>query len=205
MRAYYKEIYGAGTDPSISHLILARGALKYASLSSTTNSDLQYVRFHEGQSLVVYLLWAGKEPTAVPGLDVARSFKFGAAEVQRVVDAVAPSCFAQQPPASLPPSPPPPPPMPPATRDCARPCRGKTCLVFREVSCRTIRRPPWGCDCGDCCAADASHSPPPPPPPPDFPASPPPLPPAACAKSCAGATCGAFLPYTCDDFSEVLG
>ena len=74
----------------------ARGALKYASLSSTTNSDLQYVRFHEGQSLVVYLLWAGKEPTAVPGLDVARSFKFGAAEVQRVVDAVAPSCFAQR-------------------------------------------------------------------------------------------------------------
>ena len=205
VRAYYKEIYGAGTDPSISHLILARGALKYASLSTTTNSDFQYVRFHEGQALVVYLLWAGKEPTAVPGLDVARSFKFGAADVQRVIDAVAPSCFGQQPPASLPPSPPPPPPMPPATRDCARACRGKTCLAFREVSCRTIRQPPWGCDCGDCCAADTSSSPPPPPPPPDFPASPPPLPPAACDKTCAGATCGAFLPYTCDAFSEVLG
>ena len=55
-----------------------------------------------------------------------------------MIEAVAPSCFGQQPPASLPPSPPPPPPMPPATQDCGRSCRGKTCLAFREVSCRTL-------------------------------------------------------------------
>ena len=94
---------GAGSDPSISHLILARGKLKYARVSATTDSDLQYVRFHEGQSLVVYLLWAGKEPTLVPGADVARSFRFGAEDVQKVRPRAARAPPARRPRAAAPP------------------------------------------------------------------------------------------------------
>ena len=203
VRAYYKEVFGAGSDPSISHLILARGGLKYARNPVTTNSDFQYVLFSEGQQLLVYLLWAGKKPSLIPGLDYAASFKFEATHVQQVVDAVAPACFAKLPPAAIPPSPPPPPPSPPVSDDCGRECRGQTCLAFRDVACSTLEQAPWGCKCHSCCAPEAVSPPPPSPPAP--PSLPPPGPPTACSSPCAGATCGDFMPYTCDGFSEVLG
>ena len=162
--------------------------------------------FQTGQTAVIYMLWAGKLPTSIPGLDYSLSYRFTKSEVQRVVDAVSESCFSALAPASQPPSPPPPPPYPPLSADCERPCgaHGTTCSTFRHTQCSLLRQPPWSCNCGACCTNHAES--PPPPKPPRPPSSPPPSVPSsgACNKECAGATCGAFSPYSCDAF-ELLG
>ena len=49
---YFKEVYGAGGDPSINHLVITRApphVLTWAGLASTTNSDYQSLHFSEGQ------------------------------------------------------------------------------------------------------------------------------------------------------------
>ena len=197
---YFKQVYGAQDDPSINHLILARSDLKEHYPTVTTNSDWQETMFTHGQPAIYYLLWAGKEPTYIPGLDYSNGYKYSRDQVAKVVEAMAHSCF---PPAvSVPPSPPPTN-LGPAPESCSRTCGQTTCLAFRTTPCATIQQPPWSCDCGDCCASNELT--PPPSPPPSPPHAPPPAMPEQCGKSCKGSTCGAFYPYSCSAFESVLG
>ena len=209
---YYKQVYGAQGDPSISHLILTRAppsALTRDTLSYSTDSDYQRVSFSVGQELIIYMLWAGKLPSSIPGLDVSLGARFVKRDVQRVLDAVAGSCFSLLSQATVPPSPPPSPSPPPVTPDCDKPCNGGTCRPFLGFSCSTLRQKPWSCDCGSCCSDHVSSPPPPPPP------SPPKLPlpsspdMGSCSRQCGSSTCGALNPsatslLACTDF-EALG
>ena len=111
VRGYYKQVYGAQNDPSINHLILARSHITQHIPDVTTDSDWQELFFTKGQPEIYYLLWAGKEPSVVPGLEsFATSYRYTRAEVQKLVDAVANSCFdgADDGPPASPPEPRPP-------------------------------------------------------------------------------------------------
>ena len=204
---YYKQVYGAGSDPSINHLVITRAPpskLTWAGLAYNTNSDYQSVHFSEGQELLIYLLWAGKEANG-------RSFQYGRKEAQRILDSVASSCFTILPPSLYPEPSPPPRPADTSMEDCKIPCgrdyAGQTCADFVTMACDTLSSGnlPFTCGCGNCC--DPNPTPKPPPPYIKPPAAPPPLRPTdgSCSKSCAGTTCGALQPMTCSDMVSVLG
>ena len=208
--AYYKQVYGAQTDPSISHLIITRAPpsqlVSAPVLAYNTDSDYHEVLFNTGQQVVMYMLWAGKLPSSIPGYDYAVSYRYTRQQVQVILNAVAGSCFVALPPALQPPNPPPPPPMTPAPADCSRPCGqvGQTCISFRNTQCSVVASV-MGCDCGTCCSRETVRPPPPPPPLPPKP-PPPGLPgTGACGQPCGGATCGDFNPFSCDAFESVLG
>ena len=204
--AYYKQVYGAQTDPSISHLIITRAPpdqlVSTPTLAYNTDSDYHEVLFNTGQQVVMYMLWAGKLPSSIPGYDYAVSYRYTRQQVQVILDAVAGSCFMALPPAVQPPKPPPPPPVV-YTPDCNLPVGSQTCAAFINSPCATVLSLK-GVNCGTCCSSDPLRLLPPPPP---AIQPPPPGPPSsgACGVSCAGATCGAFQPYSCDSFQSVLG
>ena len=210
---YYKQVYGAGSDPSINHLVITRAppkSLTWNGQARNTNSDYHSVHFTEGQEMLVYLLWAGK----LSDEGGWRSFQYDRNHVQRVLDAIGESCFSFLPPSTHP-EPSPPPAHDTSSPDCARPCGNScpgpdcktTCASFVGTSCQTLSSStlPFTCDCGQCC--DRNSYSPPPPPPPKPPSAPRPLVPdhGTCSRPCAGSTCGAFQPMMCNDFTTVLG
>ena len=205
VQGFFKRVYGAQNDASVNHLILARAPDARHMRSTTTNSDGHEALFPTGQPVVYYLLWAGKTTSIVPGSSLGQTgYKYSEEQVQRLVDAVATSCFDEA--VGFPPMPPPPASLGPAPASCSTKCGSTTCLAFRTTLCSTISQPPWSCGCGDCCAQAAPPPPPlPPPSPPSPPTAPSPQAPAQCAKPCAGSTCGAFAPYACTDFITKLG
>ncbi|KOO29422.1 hypothetical protein Ctob_007133 [Chrysochromulina tobinii] len=84
--AYFKQVYGAQTDPSISHLIITRAPpdqlVEAPILAYTTDSDFHEVLFNTGQQVVMYMLWAGKLPSSIPGYDYAVSYRYTRQQVQ---------------------------------------------------------------------------------------------------------------------------
>ena len=199
VKGYFKQVYAAtsgyfwaSTDPSVNHLIMARSGIDEAKYGATTNDDLQEVHFKDSQPVLYYVLWAGEA-----------GYQYTDAELQRLLDGVAASCFPDA--AAIPPSPPPRAPPPPAPPACAQPCQDRTCLAFQSTPCALVAQPPWSCDCSGCCV-DVELLPPSPMPP-DPPAFPSPAPPPACATPCAGATCGDWhtetSPFSCFDFEQV--
>ena len=202
VRGYFKQVYGAQGDPSVNHLIVVRSDLEFHAPTLTTDSDWHYVSFPRGVPVLYYLLWAGKLPSLQPGGDYSRGYKYQPNQVQTLLNDISESCFGEA--AGFPPAPPPPPadtgPIPDA---CNQKCGETTCLAFRHTVCSIIEPEPWGCSCWGCCIETAS--PPPPSPPPSPPLLPPPNMPLTCNKECAGSTCGAFMPYSCHEFSTNLG
>lgn len=203
---FYKSVHGATqgsstsrADPSINHLVIARSTGQHT-IGVDTDSDEDMIVFDTPVNHVIYLLWAGYN-----------GHEFSEASFQAALTSVATSCFSHVN-VVLPRdvySPPP----PPVGHCVSRPCGpDATCADFVNTPCTVVEHRkqqleangmPGQCDCnGGCCNLNAQPSPPPPPPP--APRRPAPAP-MSCSASCAGSTCGAFAPYSCDDFKNILG
>ena len=89
---YYKQVYGT-SDPSVNHLIIARGTPALdIEVGVTTNSDLHKVLWKGGQvDQMYYVLWAGRQ-----------GYKYPVQSVQALLDAVGSSCFDEGSPFDVP-------------------------------------------------------------------------------------------------------
>eukprot|EP00966_Prymnesium_polylepis_P093328 2160208-Prymnesium_polylepis.1 len=88
--AYFKQVFDAGHDPSINHIVLFKGGGGAdEAVASNTDDGLHELRLHQGVQTLYYVMWAGKE-----------GYKYQKDALEAVVDAVAVSCLsAEAPPA----------------------------------------------------------------------------------------------------------
>ena len=82
---FYKQIFGAGSDPSVNHLLITKSRDVSIRVDPSTNSDLHEFVWSEGIEVLYYILWAGEH-----------GYQYRTSDVQGVLDRVSGACFLGQ-------------------------------------------------------------------------------------------------------------